>query len=156
MKRTAVVLTLTAFFGLAVLLACGDEKEAAKPKAEVTSEDVKKETKEAMETAQAYTQQQKDEYLQLMNAKLEEINRELQELTDKTQSKASEMKEEARAELNRNMETLRSKKQEVAQKLDELKSASGSAWEDIKSGMDAAMEDLNQALTRARSHFEKS
>jgi TolA-binding protein len=155
MKRTAVVIAMSAFFVLAFLLACGDQEEAEKPKAEVTSEDVKKETREAMETAQAYTQQQKEEYLQRMNAKLEEVNQEIQELTAKTQSQLLEMKEDAKAELNKDIEALRSRQQEMTQKLEELKSASGSAWDDIKSGMDAAMEDLNQALARARSHFEE-
>jgi hypothetical protein len=37
------------------------------------------------------------------------------------------------------MEGLRSKKQAAADKLDELKSSSGKAWDDIKAGLDSAM-----------------
>ena len=52
------------------------------------------------------------------------------------------------------MEELRNKKQAAAEKLNELNSASGKAWEDIKSGMDSAMDALGKAFDRARSHFK--
>lgn len=37
MRRIALSIMLTAFFGLAFLVACGDQKEAEKSKTEVTS-----------------------------------------------------------------------------------------------------------------------
>ncbi|MGA9236845.1 MAG: hypothetical protein WBV91_18620, partial [Desulfobacterales bacterium] len=73
MKRTAIAITLTVFFLLGFLAACGDQKEAEKSQTEVTSEDVKKEAKEAMQTAKEYTLQQKEEYQKQMEAKLQEI-----------------------------------------------------------------------------------
>ena len=57
MRRIALSIMLTAFFCLAFLAACGDQKEAKKSETEVTSMDVKKEAKEAMEATEAETNQ---------------------------------------------------------------------------------------------------
>lgn len=127
---------LTTFSCLAFLVACGDQKEAKKSETEVTSVDVKKEAKEAMETAKIYAHQQKEEYLQQIEAKIKEYDREMQELLAKAQSKATDLKEESKAQFNQSMEELSNKKKAAAEKLNELNSASAEAWGDIKSGMD--------------------
>ena len=118
MKRTALLIMLTAFFSLPLLLSCGDQKEAEKPKTSVTYEDVKKEAKQAMETVKDYAQEKKEEYLRQIEAKLEELDKEMQELQAKAKSSATELKEESKAEFNQSMETLSKKKQAVAEKLD--------------------------------------
>lgn len=154
MRRIALSIMLTAFFGLAFLAACGDQKEAKKSETEVTSMDVKKEAKEAMETAKTYAQQQKEEYLQQIKAKMKGYDREMQELLAEAQSRATDLKEESKAQFNQSMEELHNKKRAAAEKLNELNSASGEAWEDIKSGMDSAMDELTKSFDRARSHFK--
>ena len=154
MRRIVLLIILTAFFGLAFLVACGDQKEAKKSETKVTSVDVKKEAKEAIETAKTYAQQQKEEYLQQIKAKMKEYDREMQELLAKAQSRATDLKEESKAQFNQSMEELRNKKQAAADKLNELNSASGVAWEYIKSGMDSSMDELTKAFDRARSHFK--
>lgn len=45
MRKIALFIMLTAFFGLVFLVACGDQKEAEKSETEVTSMDVKKRSK---------------------------------------------------------------------------------------------------------------
>ena len=154
MRRIALFMMLTAFFGLVFLVACGDQKKAEKSETAVTSMDVKKEVKEAVETAKSYTQQQKEEYLRQIDAKIKEFDREMQELLAKAKSSASDLKEAGKAKFNQSMEELHNKKQAAADKLNELNSASGEAWEDIKSGMDSAMDELSKAFDRARSNFE--
>lgn len=153
MRRKALLIMLTVFFGLAFLVACGDQKEAEKSKTKVTSMDVKKEAKEAIQTAKTYTKQQKEEYLNQLDAKIKEFDREMQELLAKTKSSAIEMKDESKEKVNQSLEELRKKKQAAAEKLNELKSSSNEAWEEIKSGMDSAIDELNKAFDRARSDF---
>jgi len=154
MRRIALLIMLTAFFGLAFLVACGDQKEAKKSETEVTAMDVQKEAKEAMETAKTYAYKQKEEYLQQIKAKMKGYDREIQELLAKAESRAADLKEESKVQFNQSMEELHNKKQAAAEKLNELNSASGEAWEDIKSGMDSALDELNKAFDRARSHFK--
>jgi hypothetical protein len=155
MKRIAFLTALMSLFGLVFLVACSEQKEAEKPKAEVTSGDVKKEAEEAMEAASAYTQQQKEDFMRRAEAKMEEYNRQMEELTAKAQSGATELSEQSKAELNQDIEELRKKKQEFAEKLDDLKSASGQAWDDIKSGTESAMDELGQAINQASSRFKQ-
>ncbi|MGB8336935.1 MAG: hypothetical protein WCE56_20750 [Desulfobacterales bacterium] len=131
MKRIAFLTALISLFGLAFLVACSEQKEAEKHEAEVTSDDVKKEAQEAMEAASAYTQQQKEDFMRQAEAKIEEYTRQMEELMAKAQSGATELKEESKAEFKQDMEELRKKKQKFAEKLYDLKSASGQAWDDI-------------------------
>ena len=154
MRRIALFMMLTAFFGLVFLVACGDQKKAEKSETAVTSMDVKKEVKEAVETAKSYTQQQKEEYLRQIDAKIKEFDREMQELLAKAQSGATDLKEEGKAQFDQSMEELRNKKEAATKKLNEINSASGEAWKDIKSGMESAMDELSKAFDRARSHFK--
>lgn len=154
MRRKALLIMLMAFFGLAFLVACGDQKDAEKSETKVTSMDVKKEAKEAIQTAKTYTQQQKEEYLHQLDAKIKEFDREMQELLAKTKSSTIEMKDESKAKVDQSLEELRNKKQAATEKLNELKSSSSEAWEEIKSGMDSAMDELNKAFDRARSDFK--
>ena len=154
MIRKALLIMLASFFSMALFFACGDQKDAEKSDTKVTYEDVKKESKEAMETAKEYTQEQKEEYLRQMRAKLDEFNKEIQELQTKAASKAIGLKEASKEELSQSMKELAEKKKAAAEKIDELKNASGNAWEDIKTGADLAMDELNKSLEQAVSHFK--
>jgi len=51
---------------------------------------------------------------------------------------------------------LRQKRDEVSAKLKELSSSSGKAWEQLKSGIDAAMDDLGNVYKKAAAEFGKS
>jgi len=85
---------------------------------------------------------------------MKEYDREMQELLAKAQSGATDLKEESKTQFDEKMKEFRDKKQAAADKLDELNSASGEAWKDIKSGMESAMDELSKAFDRARSHFK--
>ena len=47
------------------------------------------------------------------------------------------------------------KRDEVSEKLKELSSAGENAWDQLKSGIDAAMEDLGNAYKKAVAEFSK-
>ena len=115
----------------------------------VTGQDVKKETREAVQTATAFTQQQKEEYQKKLEAKLKEYDQKLDEL----KGRAEKMKEEVKGEINKEIEEFRKNQQAAAKKLEELKAASGKAWEDLKSGIDAALEEMEKTLEKAFSRF---
>jgi hypothetical protein len=51
---------------------------------------------------------------------------------------------------------LRQKRDEASEKLKRLGSSSGDAWEQLKSGIDAAMEDLGNAYKKVVAEFSKS
>jgi len=150
MKRNGFRMIVIVMVSLGLLLACGeDKKEPVKTKAKVTAQDVKRETKEALKTTLAYTQQQKDEYQKRVETKIKEYDQTIDEL----KKKAAVLKKDKKAELDKKIEELQKKRTSASKKFQDLKSASGKAWEDLKDGMDASMNELEHAFKRAISHF---
>lgn len=147
MMRNFIFVVLSVF-SLLTVSTCG-QKEDSKTKPDVTSQDVKQETKEALETASTYAQAQIQEYQERLGAKLEQFDKELEEL----RAGAETIKEKSKTELNETVAALKQKQQAVRNKLEKLRSASGKAWEDAKSGVEAAMEDLEKAYKQAISRF---
>ena len=154
MKYKTGLMALSIVFVLTLLAACGNQEEAAKPKEGVTAADVKKEAAQAVETAATYTKEQKDAYMQKIEARLEELDRDIGALGDKIQSGTTEMKAEGRAKLEESLKTLRAEKDAAARQYEKLKTSSDKAWDNLKSGMDAAMQKLNAAFDKAKSEFE--
>jgi len=154
MRRKIILILLASFFSVAFLFACGDQNETEKSGAKGTYEDVKKESEKAMESTTDYTHEKKEEYVRQMEAKLEEFDKEMKEFQAKVESRAAELKEESKAEFNQSMEALGKKKQAADEKIEELKSAGSDAWDDLKVGVDSAMDELARTLDRVRSYFE--
>ena len=70
-------------------------------------------------------------------------------------SKFTAMSEQARAEVAEQVEDLNRKKAEMNLKVRELQATSGEAFEDLKEGMDKAMDDMDKAYEQAVSRFTK-
>ena len=134
------------------LVGCGDKDQPEGKSETVSSDDVKKEVKEAYEATSAYTEEQMQAVRKQMETKLDEYGKEI----DQLQAKAEQMKGEAKAKAEQQLSALREKQDAVAEKVKELGSSSGNAWEQIKSGVDAAMEDLGNAYKKVAAEFSDS
>jgi vacuolar-type H+-ATPase subunit I/STV1 len=121
---------------------CSDGQEQAQSQDRVTAEDVREEAAETMEKAQAYTRQQKEDYLKKVDAQLAALDRKFVELEAKTES----MQEDVRDQYEKMLVTLQQKQKETAETLEELKQASGEAWSTMKARMDALMKNLQIAF----------
>ena len=108
--------------------------------------------KEAYDATKAYTQEQMQAFLEQTETRLAEYKKAI----DQLQAKAEQLGGEAKAKAEQQLTALLQKRDEVSEKLKELSSSSGSAWEQIKSGIDAAMEDLANAYKKAAAEFSKS
>ncbi|MGJ3260314.1 MAG: coiled coil domain-containing protein [Rhodospirillales bacterium] len=91
----------------------------------------------------------KQAYQKKIQAQLDEWSAEI----DKLRAKADRADAEAEIALNREIDNLRDKRNQARQKLDELSSAGEDAWEDIKTGVEAASNALGQAVRSAQSRF---
>jgi archaellum component FlaC len=58
------------------------------------------------------------------------------------------------AEYEKELRNLRQMRYDTDERVTALMNASGSAVEDVRSGVDAAINEMNTALTRARKHFK--
>ena len=146
------LLAIMLLLAVGALSGCGDNEQTQSKPAAVTKEDVKKEAKEAYNTTKAYTQEQMQAFREQTAAKLAEYEKEI----DQLQAKAEKLEGDAKAKAEQQLTALRLKRDEVIEKLKELGSAGGNAWEQIKSGIEAALEDLGNAYKKAAAEFSKS
>jgi predicted RNase H-like nuclease (RuvC/YqgF family) len=137
---------------LGALPGCGEKEQPASKPASVSKEDVKKEVKEAYDATRTYTQEQMQAFRKQMEIKLNEYG----EKIDQLQATAEKLGEDAKTKAQQQLTALRQKRDEVSEKLKELSSSSGNAWDQLKSGIDAAMEDLGNAYKKAAAEFSKS
>ena len=135
-----------------VLSGCGEKEQTQSKPAAVSREDVKKEVKEAYNTTKAYTQEQMQAFREQTEIKLDEYKEEIAKL----QAKAEKMGGDAKAKADEQLTALDQKREVLAEKLKELSSSSGNAWEQLKKGIDAALEDLGNAYKKAAVEFSKS
>jgi arginine utilization protein RocB len=117
-----------------------------------TSEDeLKRETKEAVEAAKRYAAQKKEEYQREMQSELDALSKEIDEL--KVEAKKSRAK--ARVELEKQIGELEKNKEVASHKLSELRSRSAEAWEDMKARLDSAMAKLKKSYEETAARFKK-
>lgn len=92
----------------------------------------------------------KDEFLKKAQEQLDQLDQKVDELRRRAKTAASQK------QIDRTIRQLEAKRKEAAKKLDQLRSASGPAWEDLKTGVSAAINDLTAACDKAASHFKKT
>jgi chromosome segregation ATPase len=134
------------------LSGCGEKEQAQSKPATVSKADVKKETKEAYDATKAYSQEQMQAFREQTETRLADYEKKI----DQLQAETEKLGGDAKAKAEQQLTALRQKRDEVSEKLKELGSSSESAWGQIKSGIDAAMEDLGNAYKKAAAEFSKS
>ena len=109
------------------------------------SEKIEKETKEAVEATRQYTIEKKDAFERAFRAELRDIQVKIADLQNKTATASGE----ARVELQKAVKDLETKKNAARKTLDELHTATASAWNRLK-------DDMNLALERLRKSYKDS
>ena len=92
----------------------------------------------------------KDEYVRKLQAKLAEWNAEIDTLI----AKAGEVKADAKQEYTEQIASLKVKQNAAKEKIEELQQSGGSAWEDLKSGIELAWTAMGEAIDSAKSRFK--
>lgn len=85
----------------------------------------------------------------MLKDKLEELEEEIREL----KLKAEKLTDTAKAKWTEEVAELDAKQKAARQKLDEAARSSGAAWEHLREGAKKSWEDLEAAVTKARSEF---
>jgi len=146
------LLAIMLLLALGALPGCGEKEQTQSKPATVSKEDVKKEAKEAYEATKDYTQEQMQAFREQTETRLAEYQKEI----DQLQATAEKLGGDAKAKAELQLTALGQKRDDVSEKLKDLSSSSGNAWEQVKSGIDAAMEDLGNAYKKAAAEFNKS
>ncbi|MGO9116285.1 MAG: hypothetical protein ACLQPD_01595 [Desulfomonilaceae bacterium] len=118
---------------------------------DVTKQDVKQEAASTMEKAKAYAEQQKQEYSKQVQTTLDDLSKKIDQLKEQ----ARNYKGEASTKIEAGMADMKTKQDHAKQKLQEIGSSTGAAWDDMKAGLDKAVTDLQKAYNDASSHFKQ-
>jgi hypothetical protein len=94
----------------------------------------------------------KEQYREKIEAQVKEWQAKIEEL----KAKAQQASAEAQLHYEKQMATLRPYIETAKQKLYELRTSSGSAFNEMQAGMETAWNDLKAAWDRAISQFKKS
>jgi Holliday junction resolvase RusA-like endonuclease len=133
---------IIAALGCALLaLACGKKEETPQAKKPVTAKQVQQETRQALETLKAYTEQQKKEYQKKVADQLAAMKKKLEELKAKVDKATPEMKARLEKEMGEAKEDLDT----LSKSLAEMKTATEKAWDDLKSNLNQIQEKWQQS-----------
>lgn len=117
---------------------------------EATAEEVRRETKAALDAIKSYTFRQKDEYQKKLRAALDRLDERIADLKERAQ----EAGEQARKKYAQQIDELKKARQAAGAKLDKIKAATAESWEEMKAGASRAVDDLRQAYERARARWK--
>ena len=146
------LLALVLLLALGAFAGCGENEQSQSKPATVSKEDVKKQAKEAYEATKVYTQEQMQAFREQTEARLAEYEKDI----DQLQAKVEKLEGDAKARAEQQLTALRQKRDAVSEKMKELGSSSAGAWEQIKSGIEAALEDLGNTYKKVAAEFSKS
>ena len=115
----------------------------------VTGDTVIRETQEAVTATKDYTIQQKDAFQRKIQTELDEMQVRITQFHGQVKHASTE----TRTDIQKAIVELEKKKALANKKAQDIHSATASSWEQVKSKTTAAMDDLRDSFTRARSHL---
>lgn len=136
-------LTIAILLGTS-LAAFGCSKEEQANSSRVSAEDVRKDTRQAVDTTAQFIEQEKDEFVRAAQRELEQLRDRLAMLKSQAQSATGE----ARDKLDAQAAQLEQQWQAAEAKLAELKAASAEEWRETK-------EVLAQQIDRLKQSFDQ-
>jgi Skp family chaperone for outer membrane proteins len=104
--------------------------------AQTTGADVKKQTKEAVDTSKQYLKESKDEFAARMEARLAELR-----------AKTKALEKSTEADAKKKLAAIEKQEKAAVARLEAIKNAGGSAWKSLRAGVEQAVDDVENGLT---------
>jgi TolA-binding protein len=145
MVRMLCVATL---LGLVAVMGC-EQKSGDPAPNKVTSEDARRDARQAVNTTAEYSQQTKDEFQKSLDARLKELDAEIAKLREK----GRDLKDQAKADWDQKLADLDTKRDAARTKLAAIGHSSADAWKDVQKGAQSAWDELNKAVHDASREF---
>jgi len=145
MKRLLLLLVFLLMIApVWILIGCGQDEQK-----QVTTEQAKEEIEEAADAAVAVTQHEMDDFVDMMESQLALFEERVEEI----EIKSEELTGDAKQTINEKLVAIKEKQQQFETELDQIKSASDEAWDELKMGVQAAMFELKQAADDVAAEF---
>ena len=95
--------------------------------------------------------EKRDKYVSQLKTKLDQWNTEI----DALEKKVDQVSAEGRQHFEKQLEEAKAHREQLKGKLTELTQASDAAWEDLKAGVDLALDAMTAAVKSAKSKFDR-
>ena len=118
----------------------------------VELKDIKKETKDVVETSATYTKEQKENIQKNLEADFANLKKQIHELSAKIDKTSDDTVSDLKAELSQ----LQKKQNQIDDNLKKFKKTSGQAWNELKAGLDKAVSDLGESYSKAKEHLKEN
>ena len=122
-------------------------------KEKTTMEEVKQEIKEAFESMENYTADQRDEAVDKIKVALGNIDSQIEGMENRIGKKWDQMDQAARRKAKSTLASLRKQRNELAEWYGGLKYSSAEAWGHVKNGFLKSYKALSTAFGKAESEF---
>jgi hypothetical protein len=138
------VVWMLMFAGLFAWSGC-EQKLGDRTPGKVTSEDVRRDASQAVNTAAEYSQQTKEEFQKKLATQFDELDDKIVKLREK----GRDLKDESKVKWDQKMAELEKKREAARVKLDEVGHSSAEAWKDVQKGAASAWDELDKAFRDA-------
>ena len=137
-------LLMPVLLGLSLALSACEKKEEAAPPA--TSEGVKQEATAATGAAEEQAKQMRNEFVAKAQQEMDELNAKLAELKTKAQTLTGE----AKVRIDQQLKSLEQEQKTAAQKLGDLRAATGEKWNELKAGVSESVDRFKKSVKTAK------
>lgn len=151
MRKNTLILTMIAVVTLCFIPIA----QAQSGNDTVTAQDVKKETKELINTLQQYTAKQREQALVETEQALKKLDGRIDELETRVDNNWDKMTQAARQKARANLKALRQQRYELAEWYGSFKSSSVDSWEQMKKGFTDAYQAMSDSWEKAKSEYDK-
>ncbi len=110
---------------------------------------VKREAEKAAQMVKDSAEKNKEEFQQYIRQQFEEFDSQLRELKEK----GSELREETKVQLLARLDKLKEQKEKILPQIEQAIRSTEVAWEDIKFGINRAVNELEVSLEETSSNF---
>jgi hypothetical protein len=134
--------------GLVALTGC-ERKPADRAPGKVTSEDVRRDVGQVVNTTVEFSQQSKEEFQKNFDARLKNMDTEIAKLREQ----GRDLKDEAKVKWDQKLADLETKRDVASAKLADLVQSSAEAWKDVQKGAQSAWDELDKAFQDASHEY---
>jgi len=147
--------SLAAWVAALGLMGCAETEPSDSippPLTNVSAREVRKEAREAVDTARQFAVENREKFLASTEAKLKECGQKIADLDAKLATLAYAY--DAKAEGTKALDALREKRTQLGQQLEKLRQCSEEAWQDAKAAVESAAAEVDKAYENAKSRFK--
>jgi hypothetical protein len=145
----SIIYTFILIIMLGATLLCYAQTENAN----TSIEDVKKETKDLLQTIGSYTADKRDVAVQKAKEGLDRVDKRIDALEARIDKNWDKMSEAARKEAREDFRALRKQRNQVAEWYGSMKTSSADAWDHMKKGFSDAYKALQDAWEKSEKEF---